>query len=854
MLKPVLFYALQLGWPVLPLHHITDAGGCSCGHVQQPDGLCECGNPKCSKKHKPGSSGKHPRESGWEESASVDEETIHRWFKAYPGCNFGIATGEAAGIFVLDIDPRHDGDRSLEKLQREHGPLPDTAIQETPSGGQHYLFRVPPGVQVSNAPLGRREYPGIDIRGNAGLIAAFPSVTMPTEGERVRYRWRSAKMLDKVASAPAWLVEMLAKRSNSTSASAPTARPSFPAATLEVLARARQALQLHGPAVDGNAGGLHTVHAGSILTHDFALELETEAFPLLLEWNATCVPPWTPDDLRERLRRGERYGKLPYGCRRDADGWQVALKMIEDWRRDPGADPEASAGELVERCREVPYSDPTRRAQVVRALRSATGLSPADLAIPPAVDLKARADRDERRKAFMAGAADLLDVDHPLDAARRFLAERKDAEGLPDLARWQGEYWQAVGSHYEARTEEEINGQLYGFLDGKREVGNGAPVKPDRHLVADISHALNSAASVTAREAPAWLSSTGADPSPGEMIAFRNGLLHVPPRAFQAPTRRFFTQNALGFDYAPEAPEPHAWLAFLRNVWPDDSETIETLQEFFGLALTGDTSHQKIFMVIGPPRSGKGTIARVLQALVGDGNHCAPTLAGLETHFGLEGLIGKTLAIISDARLSARTDQSKVAENLLRISGEDMISVPRKMRTDFNAKLRTRFLMLANEVPALLDQSGALASRFIMLRMTKSFLGEEDRGLSARLLAELPGIMHWSLEGLDRLRGRGYFCQPKSAQEAVRQLQVLGSPVRAFVEERCEVTPGVQVECAALYAAWASWCAEQGRDHPGTVQVFGRNLSSAIPAVTLARPRVEGDRVRVYQGVRLRAA
>jgi hypothetical protein len=82
----------------------------------------------------------------------------------------------------------------------------------------------------------------------------------------------------------------------------------------------------------------------------------------------------------------------------------------------------------------------------------------------------------------------------------------------------------------------------------------------------------------------------------------------------------------------------------------------------------------------------------------------------------------------------------------------------------------------------------------------------------------------------------------------------MDSIIRAFVEERCEVTPGVQVECAALYAAWVSWCADQGREHPGTVQVFGRNLSSAIPAVTMARPRVEGAQVRVYQGIRPRHA
>jgi putative DNA primase/helicase len=78
------------------------------------------------------------------------------------------------------------------------------------------------------------------------------------------------------------------------------------------------------------------------------------------------------------------------------------------------------------------------------------------------------------------------------------------------------------------------------------------------------------------------------------------------------------------------------------------------------------------------------------------------------------------------------------------------MSVPRKHQRDYTAKLSTRFLVISNEVPAFFDQSGALASRFIVLRLTQSFFGREDRGLEDRLRAELPGILLWALAGLDR--------------------------------------------------------------------------------------------------------
>ena len=64
-------------------------------------------------------------------------------------------------------------------------------------------------------------------------------------------------------------------------------------------------------------------------------------------------------------------------------------------------------------------------------------------------------------------------------------------------------------------------------------------------------------------------------------------------------------------------------------------KSIDTLQEEFGLFLTGDTRHQKIFLLVGPKRSGKGTIASVLDQLMGQTNVCGPTLSGLAQNFGL---------------------------------------------------------------------------------------------------------------------------------------------------------------------------------------------------------------------------
>lgn len=170
----------------------------------------------------------------------------------------------------------------------------------------------------------------------------------------------------------------------------------------------------------------------------------------------------------------------------------------------------------------------------------------------------------------------------------------------------------------------------------------------------------------------------------------------------------------------------------------------------------------------------------------------------------------------------------------------------------WTGQLAVRFLVISNELPRLSDASGALVSRFIVLVLTRSFYGHEDQTLTARLLAELPGILNWTIAGWRRLVQRGHFAQPRSAFDLVQQLEDLASPIGAFLRERCVVGAGRRVEIACLFKVWKDWCIQQGRDHPGTAQSFGRDLRSAVPALSVVQPRDGEERSRFYQGIGLK--
>jgi hypothetical protein len=76
--------------------------------------------------------------------------------------------------------------------------------------------------------------------------------------------------------------------------------------------RARRYLAAVPPAVTGEHGDLHTFRVCCRLVRGFALS-DADALVVLSEWNASCKPPWTEHELRDKVARARRYGREPIG-------------------------------------------------------------------------------------------------------------------------------------------------------------------------------------------------------------------------------------------------------------------------------------------------------------------------------------------------------------------------------------------------------------------------------------------------------------------------------------------------------------------------------------------------------------
>jgi len=436
----------------------------------------------------------------------------------------------------------------------------------------------------------------------------------------------------------------------------------------------------------------------------------------------------------------------------------------------------------------------------------------------------------------------------PATEAKEILA-RCEQDGVSRLQYYRGTFYGWVKGAYRLRDVEHVRGEIIRCVNQYAHGLTGS-------IVSNIVDQIKAQAGLWDVETPAWLGKPGPWPA-DEVLVARNGIFHLPSiiagkESSIKPTPRLFTMAAVEYDVALDADKPVEWFRFLNALWPDDPQSIAALQEWFGYLLTADTSQQKILFLVGPKRSGKGTVARIIRGLVGTESVAGPTLATLGSHFGLWPLLGKSVAIIPDARLSGRSDRAMVIERLLSVSGEDALTIDRKHLGFVTTKLPTRLILVSNELPRLADASGALASRMVVLRLSQSWYGKEDTGLTDKLLGELPGILLWGIGGWARLQQRGHFVQPESAGDLVHEMYELASPASAFVEACCDLSPEAQVSRADLFNAYLEWCKDRGRNHPEDQAGFGRNLRAAFPLLGDCQPRLNGKKVRCYAGIRLK--
>lgn len=306
--------AAALGLRVIPLHWLRTDGSCSCTR-----------GPHCPNEHPNETRGKHPIGGRWQQRATTDRDVIAKVWEKYPDANIGSVLGD--GELVVDVDPRHRGDASLERLQAQLGDLPETVTTDTGGGGLHLRFRVPPGVRLRGK---LPDAPGVDF------LSAGKHVVLPPSRHHSgkAYVWRAELApgeIDVAGLPTSWLDALRAPETVADDAAA------HGVALAERERRARLYAATCDPAIECSGGWTTTMLVVLQIARGFDLSPE-HTVDVLREWNAKNAPPWSEDEIIAKA----------IWARDVADHRPLGYLLPAS----PGADPAAAARDRIERHRE----------------------------------------------------------------------------------------------------------------------------------------------------------------------------------------------------------------------------------------------------------------------------------------------------------------------------------------------------------------------------------------------------------------------------------------------------------------------------------------------------------------------
>ncbi len=303
----------------------------------------------------------------------------------------------------------------------------------------------------------------------------------------------------------------------------------------------------------------------------------------------------------------------------------------------------------------------------------------------------------------------------------------------------------------------------------------------------------------------------------GQFIHVANGILRFTDGGEVkfgqfAPEDYSRNQSPIAYDPTAECPR------FLNElICPAISlEDADLIQRWVGLALLGYNLPQRFLVLEGTPAGGKGTLVRIIHALVGAQNCCQLRTTQLDSRFELYRYIGKTLLIGPDVpRDYFSRDSASMVKAL--VGGDPLSGEAKGLNKDFqmlgtfnlvvtcNSRLRIR----------LEDDAGAWRRRLLIVRYEKPPVAKRVPDFDKVLLREEgSGILRWGIEGFVKLQAEmaeeGDFRLTPVQQERIDSLLQESDSLRVFVSTIVERSDGDSVTTGELVQAYAVFCSDQG--------------------------------------------
>jgi putative DNA primase/helicase len=307
------------------------------------------------------------------------------------------------------------------------------------------------------------------------------------------------------------------------------------------------------------------------------------------------------------------------------------------------------------------------------------------------------------------------------------------------------------------------------------------------------------------------------------LLNVKNGTIDVTTGEFREHRKEDFITKIANVSYDPDAICP-LWEKFIREIMDYKGDLINFLQTASGWGITGDTSEQIMFILIGNGANGKSTCINAIMHLLGDYATSAPTETFMRR---LGDGISNDIARLRGMRFVTTTEAEqgrKLSESLIKqITGNDRMTARFLYGEYFTFQPTFKIFMATNHKPTISGTDYGIWRRIRLIPFTTT-IAEENRDihLAEKLLEESPGILNWLIKGAMRWKQERLSLplEIKNATDEYRnEMDIIGN----FIKDRCEQSPGTQIRARELFKCYQDWC-EDNNEHAFSERFIGLRL------------------------------
>ena len=382
---------------------------------------------------------------------------------------------------------------------------------------------------------------------------------------------------------------------------------------------------------------------------------------------------------------------------------------------------------------------------------------------------------------------------------------------------WNGCFWEAdlcnsiQNLAYQFVQDVKLTLSEKGSVNDARELSSFESLNRLQNISAFASTRLSTSASLF-----------DADPM---ILATRTDWVNLETGKAHAPEPNILVSKAsdVNFGFAATCPK---FEQFVNDIFDGNSELISFVRRAIGYSLTGSTSEQCLFIMIGDGANGKSTFINVIKHLLGTYG----TTAAAQTLIAQGGSsIGDDLVDLARSRFISVSEteegQSLAEAKIKQMTGGDTLKGRPLYGSYVEFKIIGKLWLATNSLPQINNSDYGIWRRIMALPFNRTFsVEEQDKTLQSKLMEELPGILNWAIQGCLEWQREG-LNPPKIVQDQVAEYKSAMDSISQFIKDECELGVDCSHSASQFYSEYRSWCLAVGKK-PKNQTAFKRALEA----------------------------